>query len=190
MRINFGPKSWLHPMPVLIVASYDENGVPNAMIAAWGGIYTDNTIGICLTEDHRTTKNILQTKVFTVSPATAEHIAECDYVGIVSGNNEPNKFAKSGFNHIRSDNLNAPIIKELPMCLECELLNYDYESNYLTAKIVNINADESILTDGHIDIKKLRPITYDPISHNYYEIGNVVGKAFCDGKVLKSKSID
>lgn len=185
MRKNFGPKTWLFPMPVLIVAAYDKNGVPNAMNAAWGGINTDNTIGICIAEEHRTTKNILQTKAFTVSPATVDRVVECDYVGIISGNKEPNKFVNAGFNHTKSQHINAPIINELPMCLECELISYDIDSNYLTAKIVNINADDSILTDGQIDIKKLRPITYDPVSHNYYEIGNIVGKAFYDGKKLK-----
>ncbi len=185
MRKNFGSKSWLYPMPVLIVAAYDEQGKANAMNAAWGGIFTDETIGICLSEGHKTTKNILATKAFTVSMATADRVAACDYVGIVSGNKEPDKFAKAGFTAVRSEVVNAPIIQELPMTLECELVSYDEESNHLVGRIVNVSADEKILTDGKIDCRKLRPITYDPIHHHYIALGEVVGNAFSEGKKLK-----
>ncbi len=185
MRKNFGSKSWLYPMPVLIVAAYDEAGVPNAMNAAWGGMFTDEHIGICLSEGHKTTKNILVTKAFTVSMATAEQLVACDYVGIVSGNKEPDKFAKAGFTAERSEFVNAPLIKELPMALECELVSYDEDSNHLVGRIANVCADERILTDGKIDVMKLRPITYDPINHHYIELGAVIGNAFADGKKLR-----
>lgn len=185
MRKDFGKKSWLYPMPVLIVAAYDDTGVPNVMNAAWGGIFTDETIGICLSEGHKTTKNICATGAFTVSMATVDTVTACDYVGLVSGNKEPDKFAKAGFSAVKSQFVNAPIINELPMTLECELLSYDEESNHLVGRIVNISAEESIITDGKIDIAKLRPITYDPIGHNYFELGAKVGNAFSDGKKLK-----
>ncbi len=185
MRKNFGPKSWLYPMPVLIVAAYDEEGKPNAMNAAWGGIFTDEHIGICLSEGHKTTKNILATKAFTVSMATAELVTACDYVGIVSGNKEPDKFAKAGFTAECAEFVNAPIIKELPMTLECEVVSYDKESNHLVGRIVNVSADEKVLIDGKIDYTKLRPITYDPVNHHYVELGNIVGNAFADGKALR-----
>ena len=185
MRKDFGKKSWLYPMPVLIVAAYYDTGVPNVMNAAWGGIFTDETIGICLSEGHKTTKNIRATGAFTVSMATVDTVTACDYVGLVSGNKEPDKFAKAGFSAVKSQFVNAPIINELPMTLECELLSYDEESNHLVGRIVNISAEESILTDGKIDIAKLRPITYDPIGHNYFELGAKVGNAFSDGKKLK-----
>ena len=185
MRKNFGKKSWIYPMPVLIVAAYDEAGVPNAMNAAWGGIFSDEMIGICLSEGHKTTKNIIATKAFTVSIATAEQVVACDYVGIVSGNKEPDKFAKAGFHALPSEFVNAPVIKELPMTLECELVSYDEESNHLVGNIINVSADESILTDGKIDIRKLRPITYDTVNHDYLELGTKVGNAFADGKKLK-----
>lgn len=172
-------------MPVLIVAAYDESGKPNAMNAAWGGIFTDDHIGICISEGHKTTQNILATKAFTVSMATANQLVACDYVGIVSGNREPDKFAKAGFTAVRSEVVDAPIIEQLPMTLECEVVSYDQESNYLVGRIVNVSADESILTDGKIDYRKLRPITYDPIGHHYVELGEVVGDAFAAGKVLK-----
>ena len=185
MRKNFGSKSWLYPMPVLIIAAYDEEGVPNAMNAAWGGMFTDEHIGICISQGHKTTKNILATRAFTVSMATAEQVVACDYVGIVSGNRERDKVAKAGFTTERSEVVNAPIIKELPMTLECEMVSYDEESCHLVGRIVNVSADESILTDGKIDYAKLRPITYDPVNHHYVELGAKVGNAFSDGKKLK-----
>ena len=185
MRKNFGSKSWLYPMPVLIIAAYDEAGVPNAMNAAWGGMFTDEHIGICISQGHKTTKNILATGAFTVSMATAEQVVACDYVGIVSGNRERDKVAKAGFTTERSEVVNAPIIKELPMTLECEMVSYDEESCHLVGRIVNVSADESILTDGKIDYAKLRPITYDPVNHHYVELGAKAGNAFSDGKKLK-----
>ena len=172
-------------MPVLIIAAYDEAGVPNAMNAAWGGMFTDEHIGICISQGHKTTKNILATKAFTVSMATAEQVVACDYVGIVSGNRERDKVAKAGFTTERSEVVNAPIIKELPMTLECEMVSYDEESCHLVGRIVNVSADESILTDGKIDYAKLRPITYDPVNHHYVELGAKAGNAFSDGKKLK-----
>lgn len=186
MRKNFGVKSWLYPMPVFIVAAYDEAGIPNAMNAAWGGMYTDNMIGVCLSEGHKTTKNILKTKAFTVSMATAEYVTSCDYVGIVSGNKEPEKFTKAGFHATRSEFVNAPIIDELPMTLECEFVSYDEESNHLVGRIVNISIDDKVLTDDKVDIRKMKPITYDPINHDYIELGAIVGKAFSDGKKIKT----
>ncbi len=185
MRKNFGSKSWLYPMPVLMVAAYDEEGKPNVMTAAWGGIFTDDHIGICLSEEHKTTKNIRATGAFTVSMATVETIKACDYLGIVSGNKEPEKMAKTGFTSERSEFVNAPIIKELPMTLECEFVSYDAESNHLVGRIVNVSADETVLTDGKIDPRKLRPVIYDPIHHHYLELGAIVGKAFAEGNALK-----
>lgn len=172
-------------MPVFIVAAYDENGVPNAMNAAWGGIYTDDMIGICLSEEHKTTQNILATKAFTVSMATANKVTECDYVGIVSGNKIPDKFARAGFTAEKSEFVNAPIIKELPMTLECELVSYDTETCHMVGKIVNVSADESILSpDGKIDVSLLNPIIYDTINKDYLTLGPKAGNAFCDGKKL------
>lgn len=186
MRKNFGSKTWLYPMPVFIVATYDEDGTPNAMNAAWGGIYTDDMIGLCLSEGHKTTQNLLRTKAFTVSMATAENIVSCDYVGIVSGNREKDKFAKAGFHAVKSEYVNAPLIEELPMTLECELVSYDSETCFLTAKIINVSADEKILdAEGNIDPQKLHPVTFDPVNHRYLKIGESAGNAFSDGKKLK-----
>ncbi len=188
MRKDFGIKTWLLPMPVLIVAAYDKSGIPNAMNAAWGGIYTDNMIGICLSEEHKTTKNIMETKAFTVSMATREYVVACDYVGIVSGNKEMDKLEKAGFHIVKSNKVNAPIIEELPMTIECELVTYDEESCYMVGRIVNVSADERVLNeDGLIEVSKLQPIIYDSINHDYLTIGEKVGKAFSVGKQLKMK---
>ena len=185
MRRNFGSKPWLYPMPVLIVASYDENGNSDAMNAAWGGIYNEDKIGICLSETHKTTKNILETKAFTVSVGTVDQITACDYVGLVSGNKDANKFTKAGFHAIKSNFVNAPLIQELPMTLECEFVSYDKESNYMIGKIVNVSAEESILNEyGKIDPQKFNPILFDPCNHEYLKVGDIVGNAFSEGKKL------
>ncbi len=185
MRRNFGAETWLYPMPVLIIGTYDETGVPDAMNAAWGGIRDTGQIAVCIDPGHKTAANLVKQKAFTVSIADAGHLAACDYVGIVSGNDVPDKFARAGFHALRSEFVNAPLIAELPMALECRLISFDPESGRTAGEIVNVSADESVLTAGKIDPKKLRPITYDPVHHDYLVLGETVGKAFSDGKKLK-----
>ena len=184
MRRNFGPKTAVYPMPVFIVAAYDTNGNANALTAAWGGISEEKEISICISEDHKTTENILCSRAFTVSMATADYVKECDYLGLASGNKVPNKLEVCGFHTVKSELVNAPIIEELPMAVECELISYDAKSCRLVGKIVNISMDESILTDGKVDLTKLRPLCYDSFHHSYHIIGECVGNAFADGKAL------
>lgn len=185
MRKNFGAKTAVYPMPVFIIGSYDENGAADAMNAAWGGISEENEISICISAEHKTTKNIVARGAFTVSMATADTVVPCDYVGIVSGNDVPDKIEKAGFHTTKSEFVDAPIINELPMAIECELVSYDEDTCRLVGKIVNLSADESVLTDGKIDVSKLRPITYDSLGHGYYVLGEKVGNAFKDGLALK-----
>ena len=172
-------------MPVLIVGTYDENGTPNAMNAAWGGIYDTNQVMVCLAHDHKTTENIRKTGAFTVSFATAGTVAPCDYVGIVSANDTPDKFSRAGFHAVQSEIVNAPLIEELPMALECRLVKFN-EDGICIGDIVNVSADESILDgQGKINVKKLDPIIYDGVTHAYWSFGEKVGQAFSDGKKVK-----
>ena len=186
MRKNFGAKPMCYPMPVYIIGTYGADGTPNAMNAAWGGISEETEISICISADHKTTENILSRKAFTVSMATAKYIAACDYVGIVSGNKVPDKFARAGFHATKSQFVDAPLIDELPMALECELISYDSEFCRLVGRIVNVSADESVLGEnGKVDVSKLQPITFDPINNHYLVLGEKVGQAFHDGVALK-----
>ena len=184
MRKNFGAKTWAYPMPVFIVGSYDENGNPNAMNAAWAGMYDTGLIMVCLADEHKTTENIRKTGAFTVSFATVESVVSCDYVGIVSANDIPDKFSRAGFTATKSELVNAPIIDQLPMTMECRLHKFT-EDGICIGEIVNISADESILDEnGKVDAKKLNPIVYDSVSHAYWNLGDKVGQAFSDGKKL------
>ena len=186
MRKNFGAKPYTYPQPVLIIASYDENGTPDAMNAAWGGISDDTQISMCLSAGHKTVKNILKRKAFTVSMADAAHVAACDYVGIVSANDVSDKLEKAGFHTTRSEFVDAPLIDELPMALECRLVSYDEESCRMIGEIVNVSAEESVLDEnGKIDPGKLQPITFDPVNNAYLKLGEKVGNAFRDGLALK-----
>lgn len=185
MRKNFGAKPMLYPMPVLIIGTFDKNGTPDAMNAAWGGISEEKEISICISEDHKTTKNILETGCFTVSIPDVKNTVAADYVGIVSGNDTPDKIEKAGWTFEKSELINAPVFNELPFTLECKLTSYDAETCRLVGEILNVSADESILTDGKIDLKKFFPITFDPSNHTYVTLGETVGKAFSDGKKLK-----
>lgn len=186
MRKNFGAKAWTYPQPVFIIATYDENGNPDAMNAAWGGIDYDDRINLCLSAGHKTVANILANNAFTVSMADVNHYIACDYVGCVSANRVPDKFARAGFHATRSEFVNAPLIDELPMAVECTLISYDPETCHLVGKIINVCADERILDDeGRIDPARLRPVTFDPVNNAYLAIGEKVGNAFSDGLTLK-----
>lgn len=185
MRKNFGIKPWFYPLPVLIVATYDENGAPDAMNAAWGGLYDSDLVELCLSESHKTTANIRTNKAFTVSFGTADTVVPCDYVGIVSANDVADKFTRAGFTAVKSEFVNAPLINELPLALECELVDFTENGNVI-GKIKNISADEKVLGDnGKIDIKKLRPISYEPVTNDYLVVGEFAGKAFSAGNKLK-----
>lgn len=185
MRKNFGAKTWMYPLPVLIVGSYDENSNADAMNAAWGGIYEAEQVVLCLSQGHKTTKNIKASGAFTVSFADAKNVLACDYVGIASANDTPNKMEKAGFHTVKSEFVNAPIIEELPLTLECELIKVNEDGNII-GKIVNVSAKDCILNDdGQIDVSKLQPITYDPVNHAYIKLGEKVGNAFSDGNKLK-----
>ncbi|MCR5217762.1 flavin reductase [Treponema sp.] len=185
MKKSFGKQTFMYPMPVLIIATYDQDGKADAMNAAWGGIHDTNQIGICLSPEHKTVANILANKEFTVSMADASHVAQCDYVGIVSANTESDKIKKSGFTLSKAENVNAPVINELAMCLECRMVSYDQASGYMVADIVNVSCEEDALTDGKIDISKVNPLIFDPVSHGYYKTGERAGNAFKDGMALK-----
>ncbi len=186
MRKNFGAKPYTYPQPVFIIGTYDENGTPDAMNAAWGGISEEKEITICVDSTHKTAKNFQKTGAFTVSMATADYVAECDYVGVVSANDVPDKVAKVGFHVMKSEFVNAPLFEELPMALECKVISYDEESCRLVGEIVNVSADESVLNEkGKVDPAKLRPITFDPMNNAYLVLGEKVGNAFKDGLKLK-----
>lgn len=186
MRKNFGAKPWTYPQPVFILATYDENGVPDAMNAAWGGISDDKELTMCISAGHKTTANILARKAFTVSMATADQAVACDYVGIESGKRVANKLEKAGWHTTKSEFVDAPLVDELPMAVECRLVSYDPESCRLVGEIVNVCAEESVLdSEGKIDVEKLAPITFDPVHNVYRKLGEIVGHAFQDGAKLK-----
>ena len=186
MRKDFGAKPMLYPMPVLIIGTYGEDGTPNAMNAAWGGISDTAEVSICLSASHKTVKNILARKAFTISMATASQVVACDYVGLVSGNQVPDKFQRAGFHAEKASQVDAPLIQELPMALECELVSYDPSTGRMVGRIVNVSAEEAILDEsGKIDPDKLEPIVFDPVQQTYRKLGDTVGHAFRDGKKLK-----
>ena len=185
MRKNFGAKPLIYPQPVFIIATYNEDGTADVMNAAWGGISESDEITFCLSAGHKTVKNFQRTGAFTVSMADAAHVAACDYVGIVSGNTEKQKMEKAGFTVTKSEQVDAPIINELAVCVECKVKSYDPETCRLVGQIVNVSVDESALTDGKVDVAKVAPITFDPFNNEYYVLGEKVGNAFSDGAKLK-----
>ncbi|MDY6279883.1 MAG: flavin reductase family protein [Roseburia faecis] len=187
MKKNIKITEGIFPMPVLMIATYNEDGTVNVMNAAWGTMQERGNVALNLTESHKTVKNIKARKAFTVSIADAAHYKEADYFGIVSGNNTPDKFEKSGLTASKSEIIDAPIINEFPICMECEFIEYQ-DNEYgigVIGKVVNISAEESVMKDGKVDISAVGAIAFDPYTHGYYKVTERVGDAFKDGAALK-----
>lgn len=186
MKKNLKTKAYMYPMPVLIIGTYDENGTPNAMNAAWGTVCDTAQVAIVLSAGHKTVKNLLKTKSFTVAMADEKNVLPADYVGVVSANSVSDKFQKSGWTAQKSAFVNAPVIDQLPLTLECKLISYDTETEICIGEVVNVLADEEILDEkGKVDLTKFKPICYDCDTHGYYTLGKKVGQAFSDGLKLK-----
>ena len=178
MKKDFGVKTWLLPMPVLMIATYGEDGTPNAMNAAWGGTGGDELLTVCIDNTHKTWANLEKRRAFTVSVGTEGQMKTCDHLGCVSGYKEPDKVAKAGWTVEKSPHVDAPRINELPLAFECEVVSMDPETCLVVGKVVNVAADESVLTDGKPDTEKVRPLTYDPLQHVYRGLTSPLGKAF------------
>ena len=185
---DFKPGAWLLPQPVLIIGTYDEDGTPNAMNAAWGGQWDMKEIMISM-GSHATTDNLNRCGDFTLAFATADTLVGSDYVGIVSGKKVHDKVARAGFNAVKAQNVNAPLFTDFPMTMECRIKEKLFESPtgyYIIAEIVNIVCDEKFLAeDGRPDVEKMNLITFDPIHNGYIQLGSKVGNAFRDGLQLK-----
>lgn len=187
MRKNITTSEAIFPMPVLMIATYNEDGSIDVMNAAWGTMLNRDHVILNLTETHKTVKNIKERKAFTVSIADSKHVVEADYFGVVSGNNTPNKFTNSDLTATKSPNVDAPIINEFPICLECEFIEYQ-DGKYgcgVIGKVVNVTADQRVMKGEKVDIELVEAIAFDPYTHGYYQVTKRVGEAFKDGLKLK-----
>ena len=186
MRQNFGSKTWVCPMPVFIIGTFDKEGQPDAMTAAWGGTYDTNQIMICL-GSHQTTDNIRLNKAFTVAFANKEMVTASDYVGTVSLKDDPLKMQKAGLRYEKASLINAPLFIDYPLILECEVVKIigDEGGANIIANIVNVSVDDKVIENDKINYEKLHLITFDPINDGYYVVGDKVADAFIEGQKLK-----
>lgn len=187
MRKKLNITEGIFPMPVLMIATYNEDGSVNVMNAAWGTMQERGTVVLNLTETHKTVKNIKERGAFTVSIADATHVMEADYFGVASGNKIMNKFEKSGLSASKAETVDAPVINEFPLCLECKYIEYQ-NNEYgcgVIGKVVSVTADESVMPNGKLDMSLVNAIAFDPYTHGYYKVTERVGEAFHDGQKLK-----
>lgn len=187
MRTKLNLTEGIFPMPVLMVATYNEDGSVNVMNAAWGTMQERGVVALNLTESHKSVKNIKARGAFTVSIADSAHVVEADYFGVESGNKVADKFARSGLTASKAETIDAPVINEFPLCLECEFIEYQ-DGKYgcgVIGRVVNVTADESVMVDGKVDIARVSAIAFDPYTHGYYRVTERVGDAFKDGLKLK-----
>ncbi len=190
MKKNLGVIQAVYPMPVLMIAAYDGNGKVNVMNAAWGMICNADRIALFIDEDHKTTQNLLASKAFTVSLADRAHMDVADFFGIASGNRISDKFERTGYTAVKSSFVNAPVIDEFPVVMECELAEVvRTESFYcIVGKIVNTAAEERVLSEnGKVDPSKLEALIFDQFQHGYYVTGEKAGMAWNAGAGLMKK---
>ena len=191
MKKDLGVIPSVYPMPVLMIAAYDEAGNVNVMNAAWGMTCDTDKIALFIDEDHKTTKNIRLSKAFTVALADRAHMAEADFFGIATGNKMPDKFARTGFHAVKSTRVNAPIIEEFPLVMECELAEIVETENLhaVVGKVVNVSAEEAVLDEkGKVDAEKLQALMFDQFRNGYYVTGEKAGRAWNAGKDLMKKA--
>lgn len=187
MRKELKITEGIFPMPVLMVATYNGDGTVNVMNAAWGTMQERNVVALNLSESHKTVENIKARGAFTVGIADAKHVVEADYFGIASGNSEPKKFEKSGLTASKAEAVDAPVVNEFPLCLECEFIEYQ-QNEYgigVIGRVVNVTADESVMPNGKLDMSLVDAIAFDPYTHGYYRVAERVGEAFKDGLKIK-----
>ena len=186
MKKDLGVLPAIYPMPVLMIASYDENGTVDVMNAAWGTVCDMDKIALCI-GGHQTNRNIEKTKAFTVALADAAHVAEADFFGIASAGKMADKFARTGMTAIKSDRVNAPIGEDFPVTMLLEEVRTD-NLHMVVGKIVNVVADEAVLDEkGNVDVSKLNAISFDQFGRGYYATGERVAGAWKAGKDLMKK---
>ncbi|MBR2289079.1 MAG: flavin reductase family protein [Clostridia bacterium] len=173
----------IFPMPVLMIGTYNEDGSVDVMNAAWGMAQSMQHLKLCLTESHKTVKNMKRTGYCTVALATKDYIKESDYLGMASGNTVTDKFERTGLHAVKSSKVDAPIIEEYPICMECKVVGFEDDGTLV--EVLNVLAEEKYLNeDGSLKLDEMGIIAYDPYGHGYYQVGPKVGQAFSDGKSL------
>lgn len=185
MKKDLGVHPYLFPMPVLMIATYGDDDKVDVMNMAWGGICDNNKVALNITESHKTAKNIKQRGSFTISVADVDHLEESDYFGTVSANNTDDKFERTNMHAIKSSRVDAPIIEEYPITLECKVakIQNDEFGFRVIGEIVNVLADENVLDEnGKVDPTKLNAFVFDQFQNGYYKIGEKVGQAWSSGK--------
>ena len=193
MKKDLGVRPYLFPMPVLMVATYNEDGTVNVMNMAWGGICARNMVSLKINENHKTSQNLKARRAFTLSIADAAHIEAADFFGIASGNKLPDKFARSGLTAVKSDKVDAPVVQEFPLTLECRVVEdrMGIYGHQILGEIVGVLAEERVLDEaGNVDVTKLNALVYDQMQSGYYTIGEKVGKAWETGKALMTGTRD
>ena len=184
MKKEFGVQPYLFPMPVLMIATYGEDETVDVMNMAWGGICASNMVALNISEDHKTVKNIKKRGAFTLSIADIPHLKEADFFGMASGNEMEDKFARSGLRAVKSSRVDAPIIEEFPITLECQVAELGIAKSgfRVVGEIVNTLVDEAVLDEnGKVDPSKLQAFVFDQFQNGYYQIGEKVGQAWSSG---------
>lgn len=190
MLKDLGVKPYTFPMPVLMIATYGEDGKVDVMNMAWGGVCAENMVALNIDEDHKTSENIKKRGAFTLSIADVPHIREADFFGIATGNKMQDKFERSGLHAVKSTRVDAPVIQEFPLTLECKVAEIQHTSYgfRVLGEIVNVLADENVLDEkGKVMPEKLQAFVFDQFRSGYYAVGEKVGQAWHTGAELMKK---
>ena len=187
MRTKLDLTAGIFPMPVLMIATYNEDGSVNVMNAAWGMMQTRDVVALKLSAGHKTVQNIKARGAFTIGIPDTAHMVQADYFGVESGNQVPEKFARSGLTASKAETVDAPVINEFPLCLECRFIEYQ-DGEYgcgVIGKVMRVTADDRVMENGKVNISLVDALAYDPYTRGYYRVSERVGEAYHDGLALK-----
>ena len=187
MKKDLGAQPAIYPMPVLMIATYNDDDSVDVMNMAWGGICARDMVALNISRGHKITKNIEQRGAFTLSIADVAHLDESDYFGIASGNKVADKFERTGMTATKSTRVDAPVVDQYPITLECSVVEMQEQPYGLRVlgKIENVLADEAVLDEeGKVDPAKLGAFAFDKFQSGYYALGEKVGQAWDSGKGL------
>jgi flavin reductase (DIM6/NTAB) family NADH-FMN oxidoreductase RutF len=183
----------IFPMPALLVGTYGEDGAANAMTAAWAAICCQSPpcAGVAIRSSRLTYANLLARRAFTLNVPRADAAAAVDYLGIVSGRDDPGKLARAGFEAARGAVVEAPILPGCPVNVECRLLErLDLGTHsWFVGEIVEVHVDEDCLdAGGKVDLGALDPLVFATSRRAYHRLGEALGPAFDLGKSLRRRT--
>lgn len=190
MKKQIGKKQLIYPLPAVLVATFNEDHSPNAMTAAWCSTCCNEppSVGVAIHKKRLTYENIQRSGAFSINIPAASQATEVDFIGIVSGKRQHNKLEVARLSTSSATHVDAPLIDSCPICIECKLTKSlpIGSHTWFVGEVMETHVDErAVGDDGALDVDVIDPLVYCTTVKQYRRLGDVVARAFDEGKKLK-----